>query len=93
MVKSSTSSNNQTHIIMLQIEPLADCHVGAVTGLAHHPDGQHMLSCGADGSVRVWHTTDGSLVGKRDFGASLTCMVAASCKHLVAVGSETGVVR
>ncbi|GJP75387.1 hypothetical protein CLOP_g5840, partial [Closterium sp. NIES-67] len=29
-------------------------HKGAVTGLAFHPDDKHMLTCSADGSVRLW---------------------------------------
>jgi WD40 repeat protein len=85
----------------VQIEPLADCHRGAVTGLASAPDCKHLVSCGRDGSVRVWAAAAGQLVGKRDLGGCLTCCTTAvgsaaagaAAKPVLAVGSEAGVVR
>ncbi len=80
--------------LAVQIQPLVDCHVGHVTGVAGHPDGRHVMSCGDDGSFRVWDVSSGQLVGRRDLGGRLTCMAAAvDGSGLVALGSEAGVIR
>lgn len=87
--------------MFLQVDPLADCHIGPITGLAAAPDGAHISSCGSDGAVRVWAAASGHLVGKRDLGARLTCCAvalgstaaAAASKPVLAVGSEGGVIR
>jgi len=75
------------------VEPLVDCHNGAVTGVAAHPDGAHVLSCGVDGSVRVWEAVRGQLRGRRDVLGRLTSIAAAPGRALAAVGSVGGVVR
>jgi WD40 repeat protein len=86
-------------LVYTQIEPLADYHVGPITGICSSPDGQQLLSCGLDGSVRVWAAAAGQLVGKRDLGGKLTCCAAAlgaadmPSKPVMAVGSEAGVLR
>jgi hypothetical protein len=78
----------------MQLEPIAMCHAGAITGLAAHPDGEHFLSCGLDGSLRVWQAASGQLAGRLDVGGRLTCMAAAGPgSPLLAVGSEAGTVR
>jgi WD40 repeat protein len=79
------------------VEPLADCHAGAITGLAALPGGAgKLLSAGEDGSLRVWDAeAGGQLAGRRDFaGARLTAVAAASGRRaLAAVGSGSGVLR
>lgn len=86
-------------VLHVQIEPLADFHVGPISGICSAPDGQHLLSCGSDGSVRVWAATAGQLVGKLDLGGRLSCCTAAlgaadtPSKPVLAVGSEAGVLR
>lgn len=74
--------------------PLMDCHVGRISGVVPHPGGGAFVSSGADGSLRVWGAADGSLLAKRSFG-SVQCAIAAASPGaaMVAVGSETGVVR
>jgi WD40 repeat protein len=85
--------------LCVQIEPLADFHVGPISGICSAPDGQHLLSCGSDGSARVWAAPSGQLVGKRDLGGRLSCCAAAlgaaeaPSKPVLAVGSEAGVLR
>jgi WD40 repeat protein len=37
-------------------------HQDGATGLAFHPDGKHLASCGRDTVVRVWNTADGKMV-------------------------------
>jgi WD40 repeat protein len=89
----------QVVLLCVQIEPIADYHVGAIRGICSSPDGQHLLSCGLDGSVRVWAAAAGELVGKRDLGGKLTCCAAAlgaadvPSKPVMALGSEAGVLR
>jgi WD40 repeat protein len=88
----------------VQIEPLADYHVGPITGICSSPDGQHLISCGLDGSVHIWAAAAaaaaaGQLVGKQDLGGKLTCCAVAlgaadmPSKPVMAVGSEAGVLR
>jgi WD40 repeat protein len=72
---------------------LGDFHAGPIAGAAAHADGQHVLTAGADGSLRMWHATDGALRGKRTFSSAQTCLAAAACLPLAVLGSETGVVR
>lgn len=82
--------------LMLQVEPLADWHVGPITGIAPAPTGAHLISCGVDGSLRVWAAAaGGQLVSKRDVGGQLTCCAASSGAGgaLLAVGSRAGVLR
>lgn len=82
--------------LVAQVEPLADWHVGAITGVAATATGAHLVSCGLDGSIRVWAAaTGGQLVSKRDVGGQLTCSVACMGpdSSLLAVGSKVGVLR
>lgn len=75
--------------------------MGSITGIAPSPDGNHLLTCGLDGSVRAWAAASGQLVGKRDLGGRLTCCAVAmgaaaagiASKPVMAVGSEAGVIR
>lgn len=82
--------------VAVQVEPLADWHVGAITGIAAAASGSHLVSCGMDGSIRVWAAAAaGQLVSKRDVGGHLTCCAAAGGAGggVLAVGSQAGVLR
>eukprot|EP00878_Enallax_costatus_P029568 GHUV01032079.1.p3 GENE.GHUV01032079.1~~GHUV01032079.1.p3 ORF type:complete len:114 (-),score=44.22 GHUV01032079.1:1040-1381(-) len=96
-------TNSRSHMTLspVQVEPLADCHTGPITSLTAAPDGAHIISCGMDGSIRVWAAATGQLVGKRDLAGRLSCCAAAlgssaaaaASKPVMAVGSEGGFVR
>lgn len=80
----------------LQVDPLADWHVGPITGIAPAPTGAHLISCGVDGSIRVWAAAaGGQLVSKRDVGGQLTCCTSSGGAEgaLLAAGSRAGVLR
>ena len=77
-----------------------DAHAGAIVRLEALPGGTHVVTAGADGTLRVWGVPAISggilqLVGKRQFSSSQTCLAAAAhSPHAMAcVGGETGVVR
>jgi len=70
-------------------------HESGVTAGAFTPDGKWVLSCGSDGTLRIWAPRTG--VSKFVFrlnnnGAGLTCMATNSDpeSQLVLVGSEDG---
>jgi len=46
------------------LKTLAPGHLDGGTGLAWHPDGVHLASCGRDTTVRVWDTVAGKLVSE-----------------------------
>ena len=76
--------------------PLQEYHVGPVTGAVVHPDCCRVVTCGKDGSVRVWAPTEGGSVDMeavRRFSSPQTYLASCSGRALVAVGSHTGVVR
>ncbi|KAJ9513910.1 hypothetical protein QJQ45_020990 [Haematococcus lacustris] len=78
---------------------LVDAHVGPVTAMVPHPLGYGLLSCGLDGTLRVWAVDSLlRLVAKRAFPSALTSLATAPlsspCGGLMAVvGSELGVIR
>jgi WD40 repeat protein len=39
-------------------------HTDAVTGAIHLPDGQRMMTCSFDGSMRVWNLKSGKQIGE-----------------------------
>ena len=37
-------------------------HEGTINGLSFHPDGNYLLSCSADGALRIWDVREGRLL-------------------------------
>jgi hypothetical protein len=73
---------------------LVDAHVGPVTGMVPHPSSAAVISCGEDGSMRVWDGPTGKVQACRVCPAALTCIAAAPYgMPILAVGSQTGALR
>eukprot|EP00798_Chlamydomonas_sp_ICE-L_P009992 gene9993-7873_t len=70
-----------------------DSHVGRVTGLCPHQSENQVVSCGEDGSVRLWDMGLRKTVRKRTFSSAQTCLAVSRSRPMAAVGSETGVIR
>ena len=72
---------------------LRDAHKGPISGCACLP--HHLVTAGRDGSLRFWSVSPFlGLVQSFSFGNDvLTCVAASSGGKLVAVGSESGIVR
>ena len=72
---------------------LRDAHKGPISGCACLP--HHLVTAGRDGSLRFWTVNPFlGLVQSFNFGNDvLTCVAASSGGKLVAVGSESGIVR
>jgi len=77
----------------INCDVVGEYHRGTVTGAKPHVDGAHVVTCGADGSVRVWDCATGALAGKCHVSGGQTCLAAAPNRALVAVGSDAGVLR
>jgi WD40 repeat protein len=45
-----------------KIREFSPGHLNGLTDLVFHADGKHLLSCGRDTTVKVWHVPDGKLV-------------------------------
>jgi len=78
--------------------PLSEAHSGTVSGLSPHPSrGGAVLSCGHDGSLRLWDLQRGAggacLEARRTFSSAQTAIAACPKREMVAVGSESGVLR
>lgn len=72
-------------------------HTYGVTGATHLPDGQRMMTCSYDGSLRVWNLESGKQIGKNwgdDSDDSAVCTISLSPDgKKVASGSGDGAVR
>jgi WD40 repeat protein len=69
-------------------------HTGPVTGLTVTADGQFLITCGDDRTVRVWEIKTGKLL--RSFQGHMTKVTAVAVRgdgRQVASGSEDGAVR
>src|SRR5262249_48189621 len=69
-------------------------HKNAVICVAFHPDGQHVVSGGADGSVRIWDSKLARppqvFTGK---GGVITCVAVSADGRWLAAGDQRGGVR
>lgn len=77
--------------------PLAEAHSGSVSALATHPSREGaVLSCGADGTLRLWDLAAAGgprCEARRTFSSAQTVVATCPARELIAVGSETGVLR
>ncbi|KAG2046401.1 WD40 repeat-like protein [Suillus hirtellus] len=71
-------------------------HTGWVTGAIHLPDGQRMLTCSSDGSLRVWNLKSGKQIGDdwRDGDSEVrTIALSPDGMKVVSGGSVDGAVK
>ncbi|KAG2054861.1 WD40 repeat-like protein [Suillus hirtellus] len=72
-------------------------HTGGVTGVAHLPGGQRIITCSADRSLRLWDLESGAQIGSewRDEGdeAAMIAMSLSPNGKTIASGSYDGTVR
>jgi hypothetical protein len=71
-----------------------DGHKGPVTGAVFSQDGKQVLSCGDDGTARLWDTANGSLIKKfQGTDGPLTCVDIQVGGFFIRTGSANGTVR
>ncbi len=74
-----------------------DYHKGDITGIDCFPFQHYAATCGNDGSVRIWDYSKSAkgnfVVSKFQFDSALSSIAINRRSHLVAVGSNTGVIR
>ncbi|KAG2740984.1 WD40 repeat-like protein [Suillus brevipes Sb2] len=70
-------------------------HTGWVEGVIHLPDGQRMMTCSRDGSLRVWNLKSGKQIGEdwRDGDSKVWTMALSPNGTKVVSGSDDGGVR
>ena len=68
-------------------------HDGPVYGVAFSPDGQLIVSGGADGTVRAWATGTGELIGATPPGEAVFSVGFSPDGQLIVSGGADGTVR
>jgi len=70
-------------------------HERRVNGVIHLPDGQRIITCSNDGSLRLWSLESGEQIGSdwRDKGSALYTIALSPDGKKIASGSEDGGVR
>lgn len=64
-------------------------HQGTPVALQFTPDGQALIAASADGSLRVWNSTDGRLQSRVDTPAPIAAMsLSADGQQMLAAGSD-----
>lgn len=78
-----------------RLEPFLSFHAGAITGLVACSMSNSFVTCGADGTVRVYDPSTGECTGLRSFAFAATCMVEVPGEKTrdVAVGFADGTFR
>jgi WD40 repeat protein len=74
-----------------------DCHKGDITGLAAFSLQHFAVTCGVDGTLRIWDYTkpakNTAPIGKIQLDTPQSCVATNKKDHLFAVGGDNGVVR
>ncbi|KAG2134537.1 WD40-repeat-containing domain protein [Suillus clintonianus] len=70
-------------------------HTDWVTGVVHLPSGRRIITCSADGSLRLWDLERGAQIGEdwREDGLGMRSMALSPNHKTVASGSDNGTVR
>ncbi|KAG2738060.1 WD40 repeat-like protein [Suillus brevipes Sb2] len=70
-------------------------HTNWVWGATHLPGGQRIITCSADGSLRLWNMKSGKQIGEdwRDEGSSVWSIASSPDGKKVVSGSNDGAVR
>ena len=81
-----------------EARPLLGFHAGAVYGVDTCPTSHSAVTCGQDGSVRLWDYVGKALLYSRRFGAAATCVTWAGQSldkqaRTIAAGFADGVLR
>lgn len=81
-----------------EVERLLSVHAGAITGCETSPSSYTAMTCGVDGTLRVWDIAKGEAICTKTFGSAARCMSWApaavdSERRTVLVGFDDGCVR
>ncbi|KAA6420486.1 MAG: hypothetical protein FRX49_09647 [Trebouxia sp. A1-2] len=76
-----------------QVSQLGQYHVGKVHASGALPDSRHIATAGEDGSIRLWNVYTHRCTAKRTFSSAQLCLASSMKTSLVALGSDSGVVR
>jgi WD40 repeat protein len=70
-------------------------HTDWVNGVAHLPDGRHIITCSSDGSLRLWDLKSGTQIGEdwRDENLGMFSMALSLNGEIVASGCGYGKLR
>lgn len=96
---TATHSSLSLEIPALRAVQMSEYHTGSVTALvaiapcASYPSGHTFMSAGTDGSLRLWDGPTGKQLACRTFSSAQSTLASSTTQPLVAVGSETGVLR
>ena len=66
-----------------QIAEIKGVHQGAINGVAHTPDGRHIITTGEDGTLKVWQTGTRTLVRTLYLGAGPATALAVGDTRIV----------
>ena len=67
-------------------------HQDMVWGVAFHPDGERLISCSGDGTLKFWHRDTGTCLQTFATAEHLWCMVLSPDGRWLAVGSQNGTI-
>jgi WD40 repeat protein len=82
-----------TSAAMMELMKELKGHTNAVTALEALPDGQHILSGGADGTLRQWKLEDGSVVRELQHDSAVTAVAVRPDGRRFASAGTNGVAK
>lgn len=95
----ANSTISGDNVSVLRAVQMSEFHTGSVTALVtiapcgSYPTGHTFLSTGTDGSLRLWDGPTGRQLACRTFSSAQSTLASSPTQPLVAVGSQTGVLR